>query len=381
MITPRQLKQGMLLCLMAGCATQPASTGTNPVPTGPRALLQASYTGGLLDRQTEAVFKVEEGAYAMVAHLGGDGRLTVLYPSDARETGRVPGGKWFRTQSVSAYYDAAPQLYSFAMNTYRTPGAQLDSYDGRGYGFIFLIASKRPLRFELISDVGLWNDLGPRDYRSTIDPRIAIKELADALTGGNVYTLKFARSINTAAMTSYADLMFDCAMLSQYQYSPFFAALTYPIGYFNALSMPGAYGGCRRSLTTYAYAPTFRFTPRETTTPTVPTPRDNPLRRPPHRRLGEPRPGLAFANPTRRNSPENPAPAPRDWSSILRNGDYWPQPGLGNRVAPRIGSSSPGRSAGSASGARSAPSSHPVDRTPSARPASTPTKTGGKTQQ
>ena len=34
-------------------------------------------------------------------------------------------------------------------------GAQLDSYDGRGYGYVFIVASKRPLDFDKISEFGL----------------------------------------------------------------------------------------------------------------------------------------------------------------------------------------------------------------------------------
>jgi len=135
----RQIAYGLVACVAVGCASQQPSTPPTPQPEGPKAFVHASYQGGIVNRQTEAVFKVDEPAYVMVAHLGGDGRITVLYPEDSRESGRVQAGKWFRTDMVAAYYDAAPQLYSFTTTTFRNYGAQLDSYDGRGYGYIFLV--------------------------------------------------------------------------------------------------------------------------------------------------------------------------------------------------------------------------------------------------
>ena len=123
----------------------------------------------------------------MVAHLGGDGRIEVLYPTDARETGYVPAGKWFRTPAFSAYYDAVPQLYSFAMTPYRSVGARLDSYDGRGNGFIFVIASRNPLRFDRVSQSGLWDDYEVSSYRSTYDARTSIRQFADEIAGSHDY--------------------------------------------------------------------------------------------------------------------------------------------------------------------------------------------------
>jgi len=328
MTSPRHIGSGLLLFLLAGCATQPASTGPSPVPAGPRALIHAQYTGGLLNRAADAVFKVEESAYVMVVHLGGDGQFTVLYPEDGRESGHVSGGKWFRTQRVAAYYDATPRLYSFAATTYRSFGAQLDSYDGRGYGYIFLIASKRPLGFGQMSQFGLWNEVVAQDYESSYDPRGAIRDFASMVAGGAPYTLKYARSTGTVAMTSLADELFDCALLSDLGFASYLTPFSYMFSAFSPFGMSpsgsSSYGyGCQRYQGQYAYGPNFGYyrpwTPSApSTTPTTPLPRVNPTMRPPRHTIGEVGSGLSFANPTRRNSPESPSNAPRDWTGLRR---------------------------------------------------------------
>lgn len=351
-MSPRQIGPGLLLCLVAGCASQQPATGAAPLPRGPNALIRAQYYGGMLNRQAEAIFKVEENAYVMVGHLGGDGRIDILYPEDGRESGFVRRGKWFRTQQVAAYYDAFPQFYSFSTVRYRSAGAQLDSYDGRGYGFIFLIASKRPLRFDRISEFGLWNDLVADSYDRELDPRIFIKAFADSIAGPWSYTLKFARSMGTVANLSYADYRFDCALLQEYSY----LGLVAPYGYYMSLFRPYAYAGygsgcgSSRSFALASFGPTVTFTPTTTSPPPM-TP-TNTLRRPPHRPLGDPTSAFSsFGNRTsRRNSPDNPAAAPRDWAGITFRSPTGFSPGGYSHSSPR----SP-----ATSGRASSPSANP----------------------
>jgi hypothetical protein len=319
----RQLSHLALAGLAVGCASYKPATSPTPTPEAPKAMVYATYYGGMLNRQTEAVFKVDEGAYVMVGHLGGDGRLSVLYPEDGRESGRVSGDKWFRTRSIAAYYDAAPQLYSFAMSTYRSFGAQLDSYDGRGYGYVFIVASKRPLDFDKISEFGLWNDMVLADYRQSSDPRLFINQVAQYLAGDHAYTLKFARSTSTFAATSYSDQLFDCALLSELGFAYYYLnPFSYGSFFTPSVAFPGARGGCGGG-----YADRYAFfrqrpivfassTPAAAppSTPTAtPAPKTGGFR---PRRPGfdNPRSGFGFASPARGASPENASRAPRDYS-------------------------------------------------------------------
>ena len=316
MSAPRLLALPALLCALGACVHNAPNKQTLAPKAGPKASIYAMYTGGLLNRQADATFKVDQAAYTLVAHLGGDGMIEVLHPTDARETGRVPGGKWFRTQSFTAYYDAVPELYSFAMTKYRALGAQMDSYDGRGHGYIFLIASRHPLRFDRISDFGLWNDYEVPNYRTSMDPREAIKTFADMVAGGREYTLQFARSNSTTAMTSYADQMFDCTYLSAvglamtgsywgYGYSPFYSSF----GSLNSLRG----NGCGNSYALGYYADRGFFFPRPTTPINPQSPEGGgtlSFTRPGVRRLGGTGPALGLNRPARGGAPTGTATAP-----------------------------------------------------------------------
>lgn len=288
--------QGLLVCLAAACASQGTSTAAKPKPKeSPKASVRVSYSGGLLDRSGQAFFRVDEGAYVMVGHLGGDGQYEILYPQDGLDYGYVPAGKWFRTGSFTAYYDGVPSLYSFSTTSFRSLGARMDSYDGLGHGFVFIIASRKPLAFDKISNFGLWYDMEAEEYRTTQDPRESVRKLAGELAGKNPFTLEFARSYNTSAFVSLADAAFDCAVLSEmlpsfptimpYMFSSFAMTFT-PFGF-------GRYGiGCgsrsyqrlasyypyRRYLPQYSYTPPV-LAPRIPTTPTTPRP-EVELRRP-----------------------------------------------------------------------------------------------------
>ena len=301
-----------LLCVAASCASlnQPDKPKLAPEAAGPKAWIYTSYTGGLLNRRVDPVFKVEQDAFVMVAHLGGDGRIEVLYPRTPRESGLVPGRKYFRTQSFTAYYDAAPQLYSFAMTHYRNLGARMDSYDGSGHGFVFLVASRYPLMFDRISSFGMWDDYEVESYRYTADPRAAISNFVNEMTGGAAYTLKYASSFASTNQSTYSDYLFDCALYSASSFGyfgfPSFGFGGFPSsawGFF-ASSGRGYFSGCPQ----YGYASQYAYGNGFTTgRPYVPSPAPNPgtptggtltLTHPPGRRPGQAGPTFGFNRPT-----------------------------------------------------------------------------------
>src|SRR5205823_3470029 len=80
-----------LLGLGASCARNGAPNTQVAPDTTVKASIYATYSGGLVDRQADAVFKVDKTAYVMVAHLSGDGRVEVLFPEDGRESGYLKG--------------------------------------------------------------------------------------------------------------------------------------------------------------------------------------------------------------------------------------------------------------------------------------------------
>ena len=205
-----------LLVVTAACRATPGTQAPQPLKPedGPKAWISVNYSGGLLNRSLHAYFRTEQYAYVMVGHLGGDGRIRVLYPESPDEPGFVRGKTYYQALSKPAYYDAIPSLFSFTMSPYRGAGARHDSYDGRGHGYVFMIASRTPLKYGLLYDYAGWAELEVEGYTYHHDPRYAIRDFADVLAGGAKYTLKFATSMATSAYSTYAERTWDCAVLS-----------------------------------------------------------------------------------------------------------------------------------------------------------------------
>src|SRR5205814_5680780 len=182
-----------------------------------------------------------------------------------------------------------------------------DSYDGSGNGFVFLIASRYPLLFDRISSYGLWDDFEVDAYRWTADPRSAISEFAQALTGRAAYTLRYATSYGSMDASSYADYLFDCAFFS---FSNFGYLGSYGSGFggfpaaaWNSFASSGSgyFSGCPQSGYAYQYSFANRFNQLpmfSPGTPSSPTGGGQTLTRPPGRRPGQPGPALGFNRPT-----------------------------------------------------------------------------------
>jgi hypothetical protein len=186
--------------LITGC--QPR-TAPEPRPLkpegGPKGSVHVNYTGGTFTRRIQTRFRVESGSYVLVGHLGGDGQLRVLYPETPKSTGWVSGNKTVSLKPYAAVYDGSPHLFSFATASYRSVGARMDSYDGLGHGYVFMIASRHPIDFAALMDASGFEDLGIEDYERDRDPRYAVRSFADDIATGP-YTLKFASSLGASPL-------------------------------------------------------------------------------------------------------------------------------------------------------------------------------------
>ena len=205
-----------LFIAAAACTPTPGSQAPKPLKPedGPKAFIWVDYQGGLLNRSLHAGFRTEQTAYVLVGHLAGDGRIRVLFPESPDESGLVRGSKYYRTSSTTAHYDALPSLFSFTVSPYRGLGAMHDSYDGAGHGYVFMVASRTPLNYDLLYDYAGWAELEMEDYTRHYDPRYAIRNFADVLSGGAKYTLKFASSMTSTGYYSYAMRAWDCSVLN-----------------------------------------------------------------------------------------------------------------------------------------------------------------------
>jgi hypothetical protein len=200
-----------LLLFTAACAGRSVETRPIKPENGPKGTINATVSGPSMYRQLEANFRLDEPGYALVGHLGGDGMIRVIYPeSPDNRSNRIAARTRIRTARFDAPYDFAPQRYTFATEPVRGSGAEMDSYDGRGHGFIFLITSHEPLNMAPLMDGFEFGELDVKDYGSMLDPRIAVRRVADAIAGRDGYTLRFATSFNTYSYASSAFRGFGC---------------------------------------------------------------------------------------------------------------------------------------------------------------------------
>lgn len=156
-------------------------------------LTNAAFTGA---RQVRAHFTLDDDAYVLIGQVDADGVVRVVFPNDPTDDGFVRGHRSYETADFFAGFTDQFRYRYTTMFRYglRSP----DSYDG-AVGYVFAIASWRPMRFDQLSSGGSWDDFELTDADYMRDPRPAIYELASVLAGGNreAYTVKFARYSDT----------------------------------------------------------------------------------------------------------------------------------------------------------------------------------------
>lgn len=180
-----------------------AALAVAPAEQGPRVSVYAdvSVIGGA--RHVRANFHLDDDAYVVVGHIDADGILRIEFPTTPEDNGFARGRASYSTAQFFAgftdeYRARFTTDYGLLSNTARN-----DSYDG-GLGYVFVIASWQPMRFDKFSSNGTWDsyEVSNADYRR--DPRPAVYELASLLAGTNpdAYTVAFARVFTT--QSSYA---------------------------------------------------------------------------------------------------------------------------------------------------------------------------------
>jgi hypothetical protein len=218
-----------VLVLAAACATTPANVGesrysTTPSPQpvrnqssaamldsiraqaiadreGPGASIRAEIETVNGSRRARALFHLDDDAYVMIGHIDPEGIVRIVFPSDPVDDGFVKGQRSYQTGQFFAGFNAQFRNRYSTTGMFRTSSAAQDSYDG-GVGYVFMIASWRPMRFDAFRDGARWDtyELASDDYIR--DPRPAIQELASLLVADvrEAYTLKFARYFDTQSL-------------------------------------------------------------------------------------------------------------------------------------------------------------------------------------
>jgi uncharacterized protein DUF4384 len=241
---------------------------------GPGASIRADFSSFGGSRRVEASFRMNDDAYVVVGHLDAGGRLQIVFPTDPSDDGFVKGGKSYRVPAFFAGF-TGEYAYQRSVNRYRyqSMSSRLDSYDG-GQGYVFLVASWRPMRLDRISDGGRWQTYEITDISYMSDPREAVEELAAAIAADNreAYTVRYADyrrsnygAFSTASLFNFGGRGYCQTLLG---YDSFYSIFD---------SYESSYYGCGSSR--YYNTPRFGFgyagyTPRPTTPVTTqpPTP-------------------------------------------------------------------------------------------------------------
>ena len=181
---------------------------------GPGASIRAEFSNLTGSRRVRGVFNLESDAYVIVGHIDAEGVLRIAFPLDpTTDDGFVKANRQYRTHEFFAGF--TDQYRWRAQQSFMRPSAirNSDSYDG-GLGYLFIIASWRPMRFDRFSTEGSWDSFELADESYMRDPRPAIYELASLLVGENreAYTVKFARYNNSR--TLYGDGFYSSAFNS-----------------------------------------------------------------------------------------------------------------------------------------------------------------------
>ena len=179
---------------------------------GPRVTVRADfdYAGG--SREVQATFHMYDDAYVIVGHLDAAGRLKIVFPSEPGDDGFVRGDKIYH---VPAFFAGFVDEYAWRQSNYRdsyhSVASRRDSYDA-GLGYVFVIASWRPMRLDRITNGDRWETYNVSDAGYMSDPREAVEELGSVIAGDNTeaYTIEYAQYTTTNhGMYSFTD--FDAA--------------------------------------------------------------------------------------------------------------------------------------------------------------------------
>jgi hypothetical protein len=156
-------------------------------------LTNADYVGA---RRVRAHFTLDDDAYLVIGQIDADGVVRIVFPNGPADDGFVRGHRSYQT---AEFFAGFTDNFRYRYTTMFRRGLRSpDAYDG-AVGYVFAIASWRPMRFDQISTGGAWDDFELTDADYLRDPRPAVYELASVLAGANreAYTVKFARYSDT----------------------------------------------------------------------------------------------------------------------------------------------------------------------------------------
>jgi len=124
---------------------------------GPRIAVSAELTNvSSSARRVRAHVRLDDDAYVIVGQISPDGILRIVFPENPSDDGFLRGKRSYETAEFFGGFEDQFR-YRAATSPYSRFGpAARDSYD-YGFGFVFAIASWRPMRFDRFSTSGEWD--------------------------------------------------------------------------------------------------------------------------------------------------------------------------------------------------------------------------------
>jgi uncharacterized protein DUF4384 len=234
-------------CATAGGARSVGAAGSREaaVERGPRAHIWTTDEFGTGNRIRPS-FRLDDDAYVIVVNVGLDGYANVIFPESPEDDGFMRGGRTYR---LPAFFPGFAN--TFRGSRYSRLYTATSSYDGiydRYAGYVFIIASWRPMHFQVTEAVGLWDDYRLAGHEERLEPYVVMHRFADQLVPGpRDYTARFARYAAFSGGFAGRSSFSSCALYGlMFGYSPLWTFQTIGNAWIPAYGIDyyGAGAGC-----------------------------------------------------------------------------------------------------------------------------------------
>jgi uncharacterized protein DUF4384 len=256
-LSPSAMRTAAVLPLLAALSACATAGGARPVgPAGERGAVAERGPGAQIwttdefgsGNRIRASFRLDDDAYVIVVNVGLDGYANVVFPESPDDDGFMRGGRTYRLPPFFPGFANNFRASRYA-RLHNATSAYDDIYD-RYAGYVFIIASWRPMHFQLTEALGLWDDYRLAAHDEKLEPYVVIHRFADQLVPGpsRDYTARFARYAAFEGGFGRAGSFASCTYYSPaLGYFPWWALQTggsawiplYGFGY----NLPGS--GCR----------------------------------------------------------------------------------------------------------------------------------------
>jgi Domain of unknown function (DUF4384) len=294
-----------VVAAMSACATTqavgtaPDGPGRNAVAErGPRVRIWTTDEFGTGSR-VRAAFRLDDDAYVAVVNVGLDGYASVIFPESPDDDGFMRGGRTYRLPSFFPGF--ANHFHASRYSRLYNAAAAYDGFYDRYAGYVFIIASWRPMNFAAVEEQGLWDDYRLAAHERQLEPYEVIHQFAQRLVPGRArdYSAHFARyaafSVAFGRGGSLASCLLYGSTLGSFPWWTLHATGSwwtpyYGLGYYGAGRCPYAYGV---RFATYRTRRGVGIPPVQPATPPV-------------RPAPPPNPGDSAARPKRPHRPRTP---------------------------------------------------------------------------